>query len=617
MENQENAIIDDKSVYGNTTKAVPVPEPNIGLEDKHSVVNDLLSVSEQSQINTSVINSFLDVSKRRDLQYDAIDQMCDDSIPAAILELHTEDSTASNEDNNVVWVTSDDSIIQKTCAYILDSFQVNKNIYKWANSLIKYGDVYLKLFKKSEYDIDPIFGDKKLLKEDINVHINKDNDHFVNYAEMVDNPATVFELVRFGKTAGFIKTHIEDKSIYTNSATQILNNSFRYKFNQNDIDIYQENQFVHGCLEDNVDRISEEVEIIRDDTDSTDDNKETKANYKVKSGRSVFYGAFKIWRTLTLLETSLILSRLTKSSITRVVQVEVGNIDKTEVKPILQSVKQMIEQKIAVNPGVGMGEYNNPGPVENNVYVPTKDGKGAITTSQIGGDYDPKALTDLDYFNNKFFGYFGTPKQYFGYTDDGAGFNGGTALTIISSKYAKKVIKIQTALTEMLTTLVNIILIDRGLSKYINKFIIHMTKPVTQEDIDRTEARANAFRDVSDTLTLFDSTIESKESKLRILKALLPQVTTNPEILEVLDEEIAKARTEEPTGATPSRERGEESTREIDDNEPLDLDNALDLGPEFEEETTEETNTEEETPTLPTPGETGVDLLNMTGEEEI
>ena len=202
--NQEDnsAIVDDEKVYGNPTKAVPVPPPNVGLEDKHSVVNELLEVSDQSQINTSVINSFLDVSKRRDSQYDMIDQMCDDSMPSAILEQYTEDATATNEDGKVVWITSDDSITQKSCTYILDSFQVNDNIYKWANSMIKYGDVYLKLFRKSEYEDDPIFGNKKLLKEskkgslkeDINVHINKEDDHFVNYAEMVDNPATSFEL---------------------------------------------------------------------------------------------------------------------------------------------------------------------------------------------------------------------------------------------------------------------------------------------------------------------------------------------------------------------------------------------------------------------------------------
>ena len=481
MENQDKAIIDKEKVYGNKTKAVPVPQPDVGLEHEHSVVHDLLSVSEQSDIDTSVLNSFLDVSRQRDKQYSVIDQMCQDSIPSAILELYTEDTTATNDENQVVWATSSDPTIQKTCKFILDSFQVNKNIYKWANSLIKYGDVYLKLFKRSEFDADKakeedddklritesskkelltesIDGEKEQLNEDINLHLTKTEDHFVNYAEMVDNPATIYELTRYGKTAGFIRTHLPDDNSYM--PDQLSSNSFRYKFNQNDVDIFEENTFVHGTLDDNVDRISEEVEIIR--TDPTNEDLETSVNYKVKSGRSVFYSAFKIWRELTLLETSLIMNRVTKSSITRIVQVEVGNIDKNETKPILQSVKQMIEQKAAIDPNGGLNEYNSPGPVVNNIYIPTKDGKGAITTSELGSDYDPKQLTDIDYFKNKFYGTFGIPKQFFGDTDDGAGFNGGQSLTIISSKYAKKVIKIQTALCEMIKSLVNIIFIDRG-----------------------------------------------------------------------------------------------------------------------------------------------------------
>ena len=44
----------------------------------------------------------------------------------------------------------------------------------------------------------------------------------------------------------------------------------------------------------------------------------------------------------------------------------------------------------------------------------------------------PKQLTDLDWWNNKFYSSYGIPKQYFGWTDDAAGFNGGSSLTIIS-----------------------------------------------------------------------------------------------------------------------------------------------------------------------------------------
>ena len=156
--------------------------------------------------------------------------------------------------------------------------------------MIKYGDVYLKLFKESEYDIDPLFGKRKSLKEDINLHINKEGDHFVNYVEMVDNPATVFELTRFGKTAGFIKTHTQDSSLFKPSTSSL--NSYSYTFNQNDIDIYQQDQFVHGTLEDNVDRVSEEVEIIK--SNGKNEAEDLKVKYKVKNGQSAFANAFKI-----------------------------------------------------------------------------------------------------------------------------------------------------------------------------------------------------------------------------------------------------------------------------------------------------------------------------------
>lgn len=619
---QDTIEVDDK-LYGKTIKTEPKPEPQIGLENEHSVINDILDTADSSLIDTSVLNSFIDVSRNRDNVYKLVDQMCQDPIPAAILELFTEDTTATNDNKEIVWVTSDDPKIQKTANLYLKAFQVNKNIYKWANSLIKYGDVYLKLFKQSEYNTDPIFGKKKNLNEDINLHINKEDDHFVNYAEMVDNPATVFELTRFGKTAGFIKTHINNNSLVNPSKLSM--NSYIYTFNQNDVEVYQQDQFVHGSLEDNVDRVSEEVEIIRQDPNKS--GNDIKVKYKVKSGQSAFANAFKIWREMSLLENSLILSRVTKSSITRVIQVEVGNVAKEESKPILQSVKQLIEQKAAVNPGQGMSEYNNPGPMENNIYMATKDGKGAITTSQIGGDYDPKQLTDIDFFKNQFYGAFGIPKQFFGDTDDGAGFNGGQSLTIISSKYAKKVVKIQTALCQMLTSLLNILFIDRNLPTYVNKFTVNMLAPITQEELDRREANRNQLGTISDTMNLF-SDIDDPLVKLKLTKALIGNLLNNAEALQIVQDQIDKLEAE-PKQKREEEKSPQEKTEQEQDDQPLDLDRDLGLTseePELEVETTQEPETTEqpegsqenqpetENNVLPTPGETGVDLINNTEE---
>lgn len=641
----DNAIVQDDSLYNRGIVSKPKPKIDMDIERTNSVVDEMLGVADSSQIDMGVLNSFLDVSRGRDQQYRIIDQMCQDSIPSAILELYSEDSTATNDNKDVVWATSDDPEVLKTTSYYLDCLQVNKHIYKWASAMIKYGDIYLKTFRQSELENDPIFkGDKNKTKgvlneskdslpktspltEDVNVHLNPESDPLALYVEMVDNPATVFELTRFGKTAGFIQTHIESGAENPVSSGSLMTNSFggsfyQYKFRKNDIDVYEASQFVHGSLDDNVDRVTEEVQIIIDDDTNTNsaEKKEKAVNYKVRSGQSVFYNTFKIWRELSLLETSLILNRLTKSSITRVIQVETGNTAKEETGQILQSVKQLIEQKAALNPGSSMAEYNNPGPIENNIYVPTHDGKGAITTAQIGGDYDPKQLTDLDYFKNKFYGSLGAPKQFFGDTDDGAGFNGGQSLTIISSKYAKKVLKIQSALIQMITSLINLIHIDRGLSTYVNKFTIHMLPPMTQEDIDRKDAEVNQLGIIRDTMDLL-SDIEDRSVKLKILKELLAKALNNPNVIDILDQEINKLENGEGDGNESKGKddmgREESSLSSRRDTTPLgldnslDLDTALDLDNTAEEETVgEESVGETNNDVLPTPGETGVDLVN-------
>ena len=166
--------------------------------------------------------------------------------------------------------------------------------------------------------------------------------------------------------------------------------------------------YVHASLSDGGNRSPEEVKIFTEKT-LEDDNcikkvEDKSTTYKVKRGQSLLYDVFKVWRELALLENSVLLNRLTKSAIVRILSVEVGDMPKEQIAPHLQGIKSLIEQKSALNVGNSMTEYTNPGPVENNIYIPTHDGKGAISTDQIGGDVNVGQLTDLDYFLNKFYG---------------------------------------------------------------------------------------------------------------------------------------------------------------------------------------------------------------------
>ena len=106
---------------------------------------------------------------------------------------------------------------------------------------------------------------------------------------MIPNPAEMFELTKFGKTAGYIKANINTTP--SNNSTSILN-YYRYKFKKDDINIYNGDQFVHASLEDNSSRSPEEVNLFMD-MDSYDSNKNG-YSYIVKRGQSLLYNIFPI-----------------------------------------------------------------------------------------------------------------------------------------------------------------------------------------------------------------------------------------------------------------------------------------------------------------------------------
>lgn len=264
-----------------------------------------------------------------------------------------------------------------------------------------------------------------------------------------------------------------------------------------------------------------------------DEVKKSLGTYGVRRGQSLFYNLMKIWREMSLLENSLLLNRVTKSSTTRIVQVEVGDMDKTMVQPHLQRVKQLFEQKSAIDTNRSMSEYTNPGPMENTVYIPTHEGKGNITIQDTAGNVDVGKIADIDYFRDKFFGAARVPKQYFGFTDDGAGFDGGKSLSVISSRFAKMVKRIQSVLTQVVTDIVNLYLYDKGLTSYINRFSIKMLPPITQEEIDRREAASNRIAYVRDVMDMLQD-VSDVSLKLKMVKSLLSNIVSDAEVIQLL-----------------------------------------------------------------------------------
>lgn len=496
--------------------------------------------------------------------------------------------------------------------------RIDKNIYNWAVSLCKYGDVYVQLFKKSEVDkFQSLFTSKETagkekLNEDVKLNLYKKGDKYVNYVEMFANPAEIFELTKFGKTAGYIKTEVPTVT----EKQGLINNFYNYKFKSGDINIFPANKFVHATLGITDNRVPETVTIFKTDADY--DTTTNGYSYNVRRGKSLFYDSYKTWRELMLLENSVLMNRLTRSSILRIFNIEIPDMPKEQVGKYLLKIKQMVEQKAALTVGDAMNEYTSAGPYENFMYVPVHEGKGAITQEEIGGDVNIGQLPDIDYFTSLLFGGLKIPKQYFGLTDDGAGFNGGQSLSIISSRYAKTVKRIQTSLIQLVTDIINLLLIDKGLNTYVNKFRIKMQAPTTQEELDRKEYTSSKVQIANDVMNLTGNDVTDPATKLKMIKSLLSKAVTNPELISYLQDEIDKLEAEE------------ESEEETGDNEPLglDMEEETESGEELfgnerpprieepqeeeqQEENVGELNVEpEEEEELPTPEELGIDLTS-------
>lgn len=622
---------------GKKVKAEPLDPPKTNVDTDKNLEDAILSAASASALKTDVLESFSTMATNREQEYELIDTMSMDSIIASAIERYAEDITQTNSKGQIFWIESEDADTAKYVSYLLNRIDFDRNAYKWAYTLTKYGDVYVKLVRKSEFENSVLFGkkgkEKETLNEDVRLVVNKNNDHYADTLDTVKNPGEMFELTKFGKTIGYVKAPVNIQKDFRSNND--INSLITYKMRRNDVDIHAPTDYVHACLESSYTRSEEELDIFMNDSDY--ENAINPETFSIKRGAGILNDLFKVWRQFSLMENSILLSRLTRSSITRAIQMEVGDMPQNQVMNVTSRVKSLLEQKSALEVGSKMSEYVNPGPVENIVILPTRNGKGAINMTQIGGDYDPKTLTDLDHFVNKLAGGLKIPKPLLGFTDDNTGFNGGTSLTILSSDYGKAIKKMQKVLIQMVTDALNLLLIDKGKQKMINRFRVMMQTPVTQEEIDLKSDLSNSLRNVSDIMQALGE-VDDAAIKTKVLKSLLADTLSNQDVTNALQEYIDKleAKEEKDEGGNEKESNdlgsfggsedfgdlgGMEGAPEEGGNEEASSFNPMEGAPSTQEEESateetseqpEETSSEEESDNLPSPADLGVDLTDNT-----
>ena len=120
LKNSESVFADATDLYGTKLNPVPTPKRSIGIDTDGEFYDALINGVKSSMMDISKLESFTQVSQNRELLYEVIDTMCEDTTIASALEIYTEDSTELSDNGRIVWCQSDDEDVLKYVTYLLD-----------------------------------------------------------------------------------------------------------------------------------------------------------------------------------------------------------------------------------------------------------------------------------------------------------------------------------------------------------------------------------------------------------------------------------------------------------------------------------------------------------------
>jgi hypothetical protein len=491
-------------------KEVPIDEDNSGSDLLYGTIESIQEAAvtpHSPEAITSLLNSDgikaeqilgeLKADYSSDELWQENEEMARDSVIGSAIEVMVDDACQVDEKTKlIVTVESDDEGLKKFLQEFLErNVNVEERIWTWGLEYVKHGDFKL---RRREYYVG-----------------NPENRIKNVYYEDVTQPYKVTRYEYMGKILGY-----RDE-----------------EFDENKVTFEKPDTFVHFVSSKLSTREKVKLRVRNELTNNTDEI----TCFKVR-GTSLVDNSRYIFRIVNLLDNMLILSRVARSTQYNIVKVEVGNASAAKTQQILSDVRRRIEGSTRLKKNSGMTTDPSPIPVNSNVYIPTRDGKGDITVDSVNENVDVHSITDIDYFRDKEFATLKVPKAYVGFDESATlGSFGNTSFTKLDARYARSVARIQTALRYGVENLCNNYLAYRGRLDDIGKFDIRMRPLSTAETAGRVEehiTNMQAFDSMSNFLETYGQYID----KAKLFKSTLNLIGMSPsdiaseEFLQILDE---------------------------------------------------------------------------------
>lgn len=187
---------------------------------------------------------------------------------------------------------------------------------------------------------------------------------------------------------------------------------------------------------------------------------------------SLLYPLRKVYKQLSMIEDSLVISRLTRAQQRFAFMVDVNGVEPGEATvDYLKQVKDMMKKKRTIDPVTGKMDLKyNPLSVEEDIFIARREGSGA-DVKVLQGALNLSQLQDVEYFSKKLFAGLKVPKAWMGFEGDT---RARAVITELDVQFAKTVRRIQQALIEGLTKVFDLALLSRGINPAATPYRIQL-----------------------------------------------------------------------------------------------------------------------------------------------
>ena len=500
-----------KNLFGFGQKVEVIRDTNDSRDNK---LDNLFSERENN-----ILKSLRELSSDRLAKIADYRQMLIDGVTLSAVELISEDASLIDDDTGLAaWVESADNPDFAALAtdFLRNKLRINDIIYPLAFNIVAFGECFLDTnYSNIEY------------RKEYNV-----GDYFT-----IAEPEDIVHIYRYGVPLGYL-----------------------FKSNSQ-----------NGNTISDTDKLLPERAYIHFISDRANKEYLTNDAY-IQYGASFLEGARTYYKQRQLLDDLLILARLTRSSFYRLFSVDVGAASSQDTARMMRELKTAVSSKQSINVSTEVfSSRTSPILTGGNVYFPTRNGQGAVTVQEVGGEVNVSALADIDYFDDRYYGALKVPKQFLGQSDEMPGGIGDTTLTQLDIRYARTVKRCQRIIKSGLKDLIYWYCSIHNILP--PSFTIEMPKILTAEDTrlsDIQKAKIETTNSILDLVKAVDEDIIERSDKAKLIASLLNSVSNDEDILDALNlEQFNSVENESSDNASSNNEKDNTSSGDEEQSDDM------------------------------------------------